>query len=70
MKALPQMAADTMDQFAREAYRVRLGMYDIGGRVALADDPGEFTCRACSENASCDYAFDLYNTNGDCLASK
>ena len=28
------------------------------------------TCTNCPENKSCLYAFDAYNTNGDCLAEK
>ena len=32
------------------------------------------TCNECypndDEEVKCEYAFDLYNTNGDCLASK
>ncbi len=29
-----------------------------------------FTCDRCSAANECDYAFDPYNTNGDCLAEK
>lgn len=28
------------------------------------------TCWNCVDQATCEYAFDLYNTNGDCLAIK
>ena len=28
------------------------------------------TCSECSEANHCKYAWDLYNTNGDCLADK
>ena len=28
------------------------------------------TCEDCVENAECEYAFDFYNTDGDCLAIK
>lgn len=28
------------------------------------------TCETCTANAECPYAFDLYNTDGDCLAEK
>ena len=28
------------------------------------------TCWNCVDQATCEYAFDLYNTNGDCLARK
>jgi hypothetical protein len=29
-----------------------------------------FTCDACSLAPTCAYAFDLYNTDGDCISSK
>ena len=28
------------------------------------------TCSECMENKTCPYAFDPYNTYGDCLADK
>ncbi len=28
------------------------------------------TCETCGVNDSCEFAFDWYNTNGDCLDSK
>jgi hypothetical protein len=27
-------------------------------------------CPTCPDKTTCAYAYDLYNTNGDCLASK
>jgi hypothetical protein len=36
----------------------------------LIPDPEETTCWGCSESNECPWAFDAYNTNGDCLASK
>lgn len=35
--------------------------------------PGQnlrLTCQDCSDNDTCEYAFDPYNTHGDCLAIK
>ena len=29
-----------------------------------------FTCEYCIQQKSCEYAFDLYNTDFDCLAEK
>lgn len=29
-----------------------------------------FTCDECSETNACHFAFDAYNTDGDCLGSK
>jgi hypothetical protein len=34
------------------------------------DTLGYFTCDSCDEVSKCEYAFDAYNTNGDCLADK
>lgn len=30
----------------------------------------EFTCNKCPAADDCAFAWDLYNTNGDCLADK
>lgn len=30
----------------------------------------DFTCHDCPHKATCEYAWDPYNTGGDCLASK
>lgn len=30
----------------------------------------KFTCYECGLRLTCQYAWDLYNTNGDCLAEK
>lgn len=32
--------------------------------------PENLTCFECAENKTCEYAWDAYNTNGDCLAEK
>lgn len=32
--------------------------------------PEKFTCDDCADKDVCDWAWDLYNTNGDCLATK
>jgi len=34
------------------------------------EDINRSTCSECSETNNCPYAWDLYNRNGDCLASK
>lgn len=64
--ALPQAAADRLNYYARLAYVNDREDGEMGGE----GDPGEFTCRKCPSNASCDFAFDLYNVNGGCLAEK
>jgi hypothetical protein len=30
----------------------------------------DFTCNTCGAKDNCDWAFDLYNLSGDCLAEK
>jgi len=30
----------------------------------------DFSCRLCGAKKNCPFAFDFYNTNGDCLAEK
>jgi hypothetical protein len=30
----------------------------------------DFTCKGCTESENCFCAWNLYNTDGDCLASK
>lgn len=32
--------------------------------------PEEFTCHGCPSAGTCEFAWDLYNTDGDCLAEK
>ena len=33
-------------------------------------DDERFTCNKCADKDDCEYAFDEYNTNGDCLKVK
>jgi hypothetical protein len=39
-------------------------------RTALEAHGITITCENCPQADRCDYAFDGYNTNGDCLAEK
>lgn len=44
-------------------------------RLALLPEQGlsldtPMTCDECKDNESCQFAFDMYNTDGDCLDSK
>jgi hypothetical protein len=34
------------------------------------DEIKEYTCFNCESKNECRYAYDMYNTNGDCLSSK
>lgn len=42
--------------------------YSEGGDIA----PSDITCNNCpyESNATCEWAWDMYNTHGDCLALK
>ncbi len=37
---------------------------------SLEPEPHETTCVDCNRRHSCNFAWDAYNTNGDCLAEK
>lgn len=50
--------------FTEEAIRQ---MADSGISVPSKES---MTCSKCSESGTCEFAWDLYNTDGDCLASK
>lgn len=41
-------------------------------RASIAGEWGidKFTCDECGARQTCDFAFDVYNTDGDCLAEK
>ena len=50
---------------------------DVRGRergypkpTGIINCDSKITCDHCSDNNNCSYAFDKYNTDGDCLASK
>ena len=34
------------------------------------EPPKEITCDSCQDPENCPYCYDLYNTDGDCLAMK
>ena len=38
--------------------------------VRWVKDDQKFTCDGCGAKDTCIYVFDLYNTDGDCLAEK
>jgi len=53
-------------------------VYEAQAQVAeeelVSDDPPlakeNYTCYICKDNKVCKYAWDVYCTNGDCLAEK
>ena len=56
------------EELARERTRLVV-MYKEQLAVDL-EPHGSFTCDNCTRAPVCDLAFDAYNTDGDCLASK
>jgi hypothetical protein len=49
------------------ATRIRLEIFQRTGNRA---DNRKITCEDCLDNDNCEFAFDHYNTDGDCLAIK
>lgn len=56
----------TPEQLARE----REASVQHLGLLMQTMGPFKFTCDTCSHAPLCLYAFDAYNVDGDCLASK
>lgn len=44
--------------------------FSIARMEGHAPTPDKFTCDTCLAKYDCVYAFDYYNTDGDCLAEK
>lgn len=40
------------------------------GHLSQYEQPEKFTCHTCDEVGMCDYAYDPYNIDGDCLKLK
>ncbi len=47
----------------------KLGVGDVDDYYRRVDMKS-FTCTNCNQQSYCAFAFDLYNTDGDCLAAK
>lgn len=58
------MACD--DDRAKRAAIVDAGVMDLSSYPTF----DEMTCATCPAALNCNYAFDTYNTDGDCLAEK
>jgi MoaA/NifB/PqqE/SkfB family radical SAM enzyme len=43
---------------------------ELRASAAKQFDIDAFSCDDCSARKTCEWAFDPYNTNGDCLAEK
>lgn len=59
-----ELVADRAEEVRRQANEVADGMW-----VTHPWD-GKFTCDTCRFVSKCVFAFDLYNTDGACLAEK
>ena len=46
------------------------GMMEVNAAMGHESDITRFSCYYCVCWSHCIYAFDVYNTNGDCLALK
>jgi hypothetical protein len=57
-------------QLVEERGRARLAMLRHHTPPDKLDEWVEFTCDSCPHARCCKLAFDLYNTDGDCLAEK
>ena len=56
------------EQAAANAQRVRQELVTITG--GAFDPKREVTCEFCPYNDNCEFVWDHYNTDGDCLAIK
>jgi hypothetical protein len=53
---------------ANMAAQTRISLGHVLGREVTSKT--SITCETCRSNDDCEFAWDLYNTNGDCLAEK
>lgn len=58
----------TKEELAAERKRTQDSIRKVYHRAI--DVPDSFTCDECGFAPKCTLVFDLYNTNGDCLAEK
>ena len=67
----------SVKKIAKAMYKkAQQALYDqaeqTGDHSILAFDAAfeDFSCSSCRSVAKCEFAFDYYNTDGECLASK
>ncbi len=56
----------TQEQVLELKKQAQLEYGNMGGMISVP----KFTCEECNLVAKCQLAFDLYNTDGDCLMEK
>lgn len=60
-------AVEAWDALPKVAQKSILGTLELCGYTQTVD---VFTCANCDIVKQCEFAFDPYNTDGDCLADK
>lgn len=73
MKKNKRPKLDSMTNGVSHIPRIKKGLYKVGksNKLNTSDtEQSDLTCVTCGANNVCPYAFDAYNTNGDCLAQK
>lgn len=61
---------DADDPEACPSYEAGKAAYDRFPGLSPFPSKASFTCSVCRAIRGCPWAWDLYNTNGDCLANK
>lgn len=65
-----KMSAEMQELRARSYAELKEYRAENSEGLLPAEDEDKFTCDDCRSAASCEFAYDWYNTNGDCLALK
>ena len=60
----------TMEDIARLLGAVEKAGISVNAAVAWIEQGKPFTCDTCLAVSTCEWAYDLYNINGECLAEK
>lgn len=59
-----------LEELAAEVVKDAVAMDTKHGITFPVTTIKDFTCYDCCDCSICEYVYDLYNTSGDCLASK
>lgn len=57
-------------EFWKDILRINLDTVESEELIKDRDTRFGITCAECELNDKCEFAWDFYNTNGDCLAEK
>jgi len=58
------------DKWYKNVYSLYEGIEDVGCYYSMDEEYRQSTCTECVLNDTCEFAWDGYNTHGDCLAEK